>query len=363
MGMPVDLGEGASSPIGSVRCGAVPSPYFLAPINTGFATNGAVNQRVLRFYSQRSGRGIGVCYVGNVAVADRYRTNAGTLSMSCKDGNLYRLAHVIAGNGSVPGLQLACDVSAIPAVREWVNPDVPTYVKRAQDELGAVPRQELESIAHAFVEGARTSVEAGFGAVQIHAAHGYLLSGLMSRTLNKRADNFGGDRLLLLKTIVTEMRRLFPRLIIDVRISMLEGLDAREAEVEDKSRLIRELVSLPLDIISISNGMYNVDKRYIYPPREFGHHPFLDMVLPFARDFPRVTWNVVGNIWDLRLLPPEIPRNVTVSIGRALIADPMLIERSRASQFADIRFCTACCGCHYYMGGRSTLSCSVNGEV
>ena len=58
------------------------SRFFLAPINTGFAVDGVPTEELFRFHEERSGRGVGVGYVGNVAISQDVRSNEGTAVIS-----------------------------------------------------------------------------------------------------------------------------------------------------------------------------------------------------------------------------------------------------------------------------------------
>jgi 2,4-dienoyl-CoA reductase-like NADH-dependent reductase (Old Yellow Enzyme family) len=112
-----------------------------------------------------------------------------------------------------------------------------------------------------------------------------------------------------------------------------------------------------LDMISISNGIYDLNKSLIYPPKSWGHGPFLKMVIPLARRYPGILLNLAGNIWDIRKLKRNIPSNVAFSIARSLIADPKIIEKETKEDFRSIVRCSGKGDCHYYIKGESHISC------
>lgn len=72
----------------------------------------------------------------------------------------------------------------------------------------------IKNVVDAFVEGAKRAVKIGFDVIEIHSAHGYLLSSFLSPTSNKRTDDYGGsfeNRTRLLIEIVDAVRAVIPQ--------------------------------------------------------------------------------------------------------------------------------------------------------
>ncbi len=197
----------------------------------------------------------------------------------------------------------------------------------------------------------------GFRVIQIHAAHGYFLSQLLDSRINKRSDEYGRNPILIIKRIVTAINSIDRNVAVDLRLSLIDGFEDQKVEYIRKLTILDRLVDIGLDIISISNGHYDFNKYLIYPPKERGHGPYIDLIVPLANKYPFLLWNIAGNIWDIRKLPPEIPKNLTFSIGRALIADPDLLQKSFSNDFENIRWCTREGDCHYYIKGRTNIFC------
>lgn len=343
-----------------VRNNTISSRFFFAPINTGYAINGEPTQQLIKFHDIRSGKNIGISYVGNVAIGDDFVTNNRTLYFNNEDERWIELAKSISRNGSIPGIQLGCRYSKIQPIKDWNSYDMEKYVREAKVELGEIPREQINVIEEMYVYSALKAFRFGFRAIQIHAAHGYLLSLLLSNNFNKREDEYGNDKTLVLENIVRRIREKLPEVILDIRISLLEGLNTMELEIKDKEEIIERLCKLDIDIISISNGIYNINKEFIYPPKEWGHGVYINTILPFAEKYFNKLWNIAGNIWDLNRITPHIPDNITFSIGRAIIADPEFVLKTMEGNNNLIKQCIRCNSCHYYSLGKSHIECSIS---
>jgi len=98
----------------------IPSRFFFAPVNTGLAFDGLINDRFINFHNLRSGHRIGITYVGNVAIGRDWTTNKNTPTISFNNINEWRkVVAKIVKNGSVPAIQLACRTSKNKPLREW----------------------------------------------------------------------------------------------------------------------------------------------------------------------------------------------------------------------------------------------------
>lgn len=340
----------------SVRKQKISSKFFLAPINTGFTIKGEPDERLIRFHSLRSGRKIGISYVGNVAISPQFCTNKNTAYFTKNNAQWENLIEKIVNNGSLPGIQLGCMCSKIIPIREKSNSNIQLYIKNAQEEFSKYTNTFIRYIIKQYIDCAIYAYKTGFKVIQIHAAHGYFLSLSLSRYFNVRKDEFCLDKCLILSEIISGIKEKIPEAILDVRISLVEGIDDKEKEINNKQDAIKEIIHAGVDIVSISNGIYNVDKDLIYPPAGWGHGIFVNDVLRIAKRYPQVVWNVAGNIWDIKDVMTINQANLTFSIGRSLISDPNLIEKSLDGREDEVKKCLRCNKCHYYSNGQFFLN-------
>ncbi|MFP3919506.1 hypothetical protein U5N28_17030 [Lysinibacillus telephonicus] len=339
----------------------IPTRFFLAPINTGFSFNGEPQSELITFHNERSGKGIGISYVGNVSIEPQYVTNKNTSYFTESTSKWKELTSVISEAGSIPGIQIACRNSSIVPVKRMLNTKKEIYIQTVQEELKQLPKAELERIVSLFVHNAQFAYEVGFRVIQIHAAHGYFLSQMLNKELNVRDDEFGTNKLKMISMIINGIREILPSdLILDVRISLIDGLISEESELAYKNLLINQLVELDIDMISFSNGIYDVNKQLIYPLKNWGHGVFIKKIAPFAERYPHIIWNASGNIWDIDELDLEKqPQNLSFSIGRALIADPSFITKSLSGHKLSINHCERKNQCHYYSLGKENITCPI----
>jgi 2,4-dienoyl-CoA reductase-like NADH-dependent reductase (Old Yellow Enzyme family) len=336
---------------------SIPSQFFFAPINTGFAFNGEISQRFTDFYSHRSGHGLGITYVGNVSVARGWITNNNTPILSVNNiQDWKKIASIIKRNGSVPAIQLACRASKHESMREWKQRNPSELVNLLRNEFSALPKEKIDVIFKDFLSSAGLAVEAGFEIIQLHAAHGYFLSQLLDPRINCRKDCYGSDPLGTILSLISEIRSMSKFSLIDIRLSITEGFDEEDFEYARKIDLIEQIVT-DLDIVSLSNGTYDLDKNLVYPSKCLGHGPFIKMAIPLSLKYPSIIWNVAGNIWDIRKIPTGTPQNLAFCIGRAIIADPEIIEKSLTGNYDTIRWCRRCGDCHYYSKGMDHIYC------
>ena len=341
----------------------IASRFFLAPINTGLAYLGTPTDHFVRFHKERSGHKIGVAYIGNVAVAEQYRTNDGTAVLRRDNLDVWSgLARIISNQGSVPGIQLACKVAPAESQRSWKCLDRQEFIRRTSLFLSEISRERILQTCEQFVVAAALASEAGFRVAQIHAAHGYLLALLLNRVINKRSDEFG-DGLHALARISNGIASKASGLTLDVRISILDGLEEADEERRYRAGQMRRLADIGYRIISLSAGMYDVDRRMIYPGRAQGQRVYVPDALAMAVSCPATLWNVAGNLGPIADLETQEPNNLTFAIGRPLIADPEFVEKSLSHRHEEIVRCVFSGHCHYFSRGRTQIECGVNPGV
>jgi anthraniloyl-CoA monooxygenase len=136
--------------------------------------------------------------------------------------------------------------SAIPFYPEWPMP-------REMD------RSDMDRVIAAFEQATRYSEEAGFDLIEIHMAHGYLLSSFMSPLANQRSDQYGGsleNRMRFPLEVFASIRAAWPEeRPIAVRISASDWMtDDRGVTAEESVQIAKLLKSLGCDLIDVSSA-------------------------------------------------------------------------------------------------------------
>lgn len=132
----------------------------------------------------------------------------------------------------------------------------------------AAPREmsarDVRDVVEGFRESARRAVEAGVDVIELHAAHGYLLSSFLSPISNRRTDAYGGsfeNRIRLLVEVVEAVRAVIPSgMPLLVRISGTEWMEQHVSEswdVESTIKLAKLLPALGVDLLDVSSGGNN----------------------------------------------------------------------------------------------------------
>lgn len=334
------------------------SRFHFAPINTGFTDyTGVPDNDFVRFHTNRSGHGVGICYVGNVSIDADYRSNSSTPILNLDHENKWKeLSSGIVQNGSIPAVQIACRLSHASANRKWVDVNRNQNLNNYSEFLSSLSECQLDTIFEKFVDSALIAVKVGFEIIQLHAAHGYLLSSLLNPVINKRIDKYCCANLGNMRSLITSVKSRTEALL-DVRFSVFDGLEIDfNSEWNFRKRQIIELESAGIDIISLSGGLYDYSKHLIYPGRKESNIYLLN-ALDLLQHTKAIV-NVAGNIRNLTDLI-KLDNRLHYSIGRPLIADPLFIEKSLLFRKIEINECNYCGQCHYYTRGKKNITCGV----
>ncbi|WP_127716748.1 NADH:flavin oxidoreductase [Halobacteriovorax sp. HLS] len=175
---------------------------------------------------------------------------------------LRQLSNMIKQTRVLAGIQLvhagAKSTSELTGGKLIAPSPISTPVKGQELEI---PLQatlaDIEKLKKDFIRAAKIAVHANFDVIEIHAAHGYGINQWLSPITNQRTDQYGGtlyNRARILFEIVSEIRALFPKLIISVRIP---GQDHFEngTTTTDSILISKKLVYLGVDIINVSSGI------------------------------------------------------------------------------------------------------------
>jgi 2,4-dienoyl-CoA reductase-like NADH-dependent reductase (Old Yellow Enzyme family) len=215
-------------------------------------------------YQEWANSGAGLLITGNVFADRKHLESSGNVCFDNEEmlPKLKRWAASGKGKGAHIWTQLS---HAGRQTNRFVNshPLSPSAVQLKKTGLFASPKamteEDIQHVIKGFVKMAKLSKEAGFTGVQIHSAHGYLLSQFLSPITNKREDQWGGDienRSRLLKRIVAEIRKeLGPEFPISVKLNSSDFQRGGFTE-EESLEVIKMLEKEGIDLLEISGGTY-----------------------------------------------------------------------------------------------------------
>ncbi len=205
---------------------------------------------------------------------------------------------------------------------------------------------EIGELVQAFAEGARRARDAGFDAVDIHGAHGYLIAQFMSAHSNHRIDLYGGDlwgRLRFPIEVLSAIRKkVGPDFPIIFRFSADERISGGRT-VEESVTIAPILVSSGADCLSISTGTQVTGLTYTIPPMGLNQGLNIEAASAVKRAVNAAVI-VAGKLNNPLMAESVIATGKAdlVAIGRGLIADPEWPAKVRTGRWDDIRWCIAC---------------------
>lgn len=212
-----------------------------------------------RLYQRWAKGGLAVSIIGEVQATPRYAEKPGNLVLNAaSDLSKFRgLAEQGGENGTQLWLQLghAGALSYGPIS----TPKGPSPLKLPDFHCEGMTQDEIHQVPVEFAKTAKLAQQAGFGGVQIHAAHGFLLSQFLSPLFNKRSDGYGGtiaNRMkLLIETIEATRAAVGPKFPIAVKLNSSDQLEGGLGE-DDGLEVVSALDTSSVDLIDISGGTY-----------------------------------------------------------------------------------------------------------
>ena len=258
----------------SIRDLTLPNRIVVSPMCEYSSIDGFANDWHLVHLGSRAVGGAGLIMTEATAVTPEGRISPEDLGIWSDDHIefLARITRFIHSQGSVAGMQLAhagrkaCTYrpwdgdGAVPEESGgWKNVVAPSAIPFAGSYLmpQALTQEGIQTVVRAFVEAAGRALEAGFRVIEIHAAHGYLISEFLSPLANHRTDEYGGsfqNRIRLLLEVVSAIRGSWPeRAPLFVRISATDWVEGGWT-LDDSVELAKHLKNSGVDLVDCSSG-------------------------------------------------------------------------------------------------------------
>lgn len=255
------------------------------------------------------------------------------------------LAVNIESRGAILGVQLSGAPQGHVGQRSFIAKDTSTAAAAYSEIAKSITIDDLEASFLQLRVASGLAIDAGFRLIQLHAAHGYLFHLLLDRRLNPKC----GRALELL----TEWTAWIRSCGVQSSIRMSLFWDSMEnAHLQDEFE--NDFVAAKSDFLDVSAGLYNVNKREIYPTLAVDLKKRLNASLDFASRY-RSQEMILSGKSDI-FSKIGISPNLSFGICRDLIANPnFLADRGQG--------CRNHMKCHYYSRGREGITCGVwNGD-
>jgi len=195
----------------------------------------------------------------------------------------------------------------------------------AWSEDNATPREmnraDMDEIKRQFVDAVEMAEKAGFDMIELHAAHGYLISSFISPLSNSRTDEYGGslqNRMRYPLEVFAAMREVWPKnKPMSVRISANDWVE-NGVDPEEAVEIAKLFHAAGSDIIDVSTGQTSVDAQPVYG--RMYQTPFSDRI----RNEAGISTMAVGNIYEADHVNSILMagRADLVCLARPHLADP-----------------------------------------
>lgn len=254
----------------------------------------------------------------------------------------------------------------------------PIWEDTVVDRIQELSTEQVEHIIDEFAQAAVRAKSAGYDAVEIHGAHGHLITQFLSPEINKRTDKFGGSLenrmhfpLEIVKRVRTAVGKDYPiiyRMNADDRIEEAHRLQWGTVTVgfrlDDGKILAKKVEEAGADIIHVTSGTCDA-LAWVVQPSDFPHMCLADLSAAI-KSVVKVPVIGVG-----RILTPEMAEVVLqegkadlIAIGRGLIADDEWYCKAVEGRSQDIQWCIGCMECmRKAVFQTQELPCTVNYKI
>ncbi len=318
--------------------------------------DGFVTDEMFDIYRNLAEGGVGLIITGHAYVHKSGRASL-TQTAIHKDEYIPRLAELVDATHSA-----ACDCKIVAQITHGgrqvspdsvIDPIAPSAV--TDKSTGVTPRKmteaEIEECINAFAQAARRAKEASFDGVQLHSAHGFLISEFNSPYTNRRTDKWGGsleNRMRFLMEVYRRVRETvgceYP---VMVKLNAADYVEEGGLTIEESVTIAKALSDVGIDAIEPSGGMYesvegqgaarkvrNTDEEAYFAPNA--------AKIKQAVNVPVI---LVGGLLSVSVMEEVIQKGVAdfVSLSRPLIREPDLPNKIKSGKKrAD---CISCNGC------------------
>ncbi len=350
----------------------------MAPMNTNLAAaEGETTPQIIDYFVERAKGGAGLIITSATVVDFDWKKRAGELCVYSDEfiPGLKNLAATVQKEGARIFLQInhqGAELFSNTAftIKKAVGPSAVPHPLNGEF-CRELTIKEIEDIREKFIDSALRAKQAGFDGVEIHGAHGYLLTQFINPNTNRRTDKYGAGfegRIRFPIEIVEGIRKSAGEdFLISYRMNGNEFV-SRDTPLDfDESVQFAKSLANFVDLIHVSCGSGQTPRttRKMIPlmssPR--GCYRHLASFVKQAVNIPVIS---VG-----RINTPQVAESIIadgdadmVAIGRGMLADPYWANKAKEGDISNIRRCVACNqGCMEYLIQEKKITCIHNPTV
>lgn len=343
--------------------------FVVPPMSNNYAiASGELSERSLAYYRERAKGGFGLITI-EATVIDSTAKGGPRKHCLFDDSQIGALKKVVDachlyGAKVMVQLQQAGPEGSAKAAGYPLKSASRVQAAFSKDIPLEMTTKQIYELVELYGDAALRAKKAGIDAVEIHMAHGYLVSSFISPQTNKRVDEFGGcfeNRMRLPKLIIENIRqKVGHNIAVLARINSCDEVRGG-LTVEDSMAVASYLEGLGIDGIDVSRSIHLKDE-YMWAPTTIHQGFNLDHVKNI-KDVVNIPVITVGRYND-----PFLPELVVkkgyadmVALGRQSIADPHFPNKVAGNKLEEITPCIACLqGCVGNMFCGKPIECLVN---
>ncbi|RLC01757.1 MAG: NADH:flavin oxidoreductase [Deltaproteobacteria bacterium] len=346
----------------------VKNRIYMPAMHLGMADSYAVTDKLVDFYAERARGGAGMITIG-FACVNNVGGGIWNLIGAHRDDlvpGLSRIAESIKAEGACCAVQINhAGANAFSAFMDGKQPVAPSDVPGMSRETPrSMTSHDIRQTIDDFAQAALRVKKAGFDAVEVIGAGGYLISQFLSLVTNKRDDEYGGSLenrmrfgLEVMQAVRQAVKEDFP---IIVRINgnefMPGGLNRKDLQT-----FARQLVEVgTVDAINVNVGWHQARVPQITSSVPRGMYAYLAKGIKQLVDVPVIASHRINDPITARELLADGLCDMT-AMGRGLIADPYFPEKARTGNEQNIVHCIACAqGCFDALFRLAPVECLCN---
>lgn len=348
----------------------VPNRFIVPPMGNNLAnTDGTLSDASLGYYEARAKGGFGLITIESTVVYEQAKGGPRKPCLfedRCVE-SFRRVADACHAYGAKMSIQLQHagpeGSSALTGYPLKAASAMPAAVGRETPE--AVSKEELYRIIECYGDAARRAQQAGIDMVELHCAHGYLVSTFISQRTNHRTDEFGGcfeNRMRLPRLIIENIRQKTGGMLpIICRINASDEVPGGQS-VQDAAAVAAYLEQeCGVDAIHVTRAVHLRDE-FMWAPG-VTHGGFNAELVTEIKRAVSVPVIIVGRFTEPQYaeLLVKQGRADLVAFGRQSIADPELPNKARTGRLESLSPCIGCLlGCVPNMFAGKAITCAVN---